>query len=129
MPHLQPAAEGWIGGSPDAYLKKRFPAWDAVAPAQMSLTETRLQELLIADGEAVNKTLLGLESNTISLKAGSLVHNPKLGVTMLAMETSNCRRQCSERLLPLGRSMHTRLRGRDSLLSLRALAIHSVKSP
>jgi hypothetical protein len=46
---------------------------------------------LIADVETSgNKSLLGLESDTTSLKAGSLVHNPKLGVTMLAME-GGCR--------------------------------------
>jgi len=74
-------------------LKKRFPAWDAVPPAQLRRTETRLQQLvqLIADVETSgNKSLLGLESDTTSLKAGSLVHNPKLGVTMLAME-GGCR--------------------------------------
>ena len=74
-------------------LKKRFPAWDAVPAAQLSHTETRLQQLvqLIADVETSgNKSLLGLESGTTSLKAGSLVHNPKLGVTMLAKE-GGCR--------------------------------------
>jgi tetratricopeptide (TPR) repeat protein len=74
-------------------LKKRFPAWDAVPPAQMTRTETRLQQLaqLIADVETSgNKSMLGPESDTTSLKAGSLVHNPKLGVTMLALE-GGCR--------------------------------------
>jgi hypothetical protein len=42
---------------------------------------------LIADVEVRGKkVLLGRESDTASLKAGTLVHNPTYGVTMLAMD-------------------------------------------
>jgi hypothetical protein len=71
-----------------ADLKKRFPAWNAVPAQQMSRTETRVNELaqLIADVETSGKqSFLGLDSSVASLKAGSLVYNPKLGMSMLAM--------------------------------------------
>jgi hypothetical protein len=69
-------------------IRKRFPAWEAVSSEQMSRTETRTQQLaqLIADVETSgNESLLGSDSGIAALKAGSLVYNPKLGVTMLAM--------------------------------------------
>jgi hypothetical protein len=55
----------------------------------MENTAARLQELvrLIADVEVRGKkVLLGRVSDTVSLKAGTLVHNPTYGVTMLAMD-------------------------------------------
>ena len=57
---------------------------------QMSRTETRVAHLaqLIADIEtAGNKSILGSDSDIASLNAGSLVYNPKLGVTILVL---NC---------------------------------------
>jgi hypothetical protein len=74
-------------------LKKRFPAWDAVPAAQLSRTETRLQQLvqLIADVETSGKkSLIGPESDAASLPPGTLVHNPLLGVTMMGKEAA-CR--------------------------------------
>ena len=75
-------------GPDHSNLKKRFPAWDVVSAEQISRTETRVALLaqLIAEIEtAGNKSILGSDSDIASLKAGSLVYNPKLGVTMLAM--------------------------------------------
>ena len=72
-----------------ASLKKRFPAWDSVPAEQLSRTEAHVMEVvqMIADVEASgNLSSLGPDSEAPLLKAGSLVYNPKLGVTMLATE-------------------------------------------
>jgi hypothetical protein len=70
-----------------AKLPQRFPAWQAVAVSQVAQTEQRLDGLvsLIAALEpSGDQAWLGHESDTYVLPAGTLVHNPKLGVTMLA---------------------------------------------
>ena len=70
-------------------LLRRFPAWEAVPAAQMGRTEKRVEQIveLIAVVEASgNKTSNGVQLDPIAMKAGTLVYNPKLGVTMLAMD-------------------------------------------
>ena len=70
-------------------LQRRFPAWNALPAEQMEKTAARLLELVrvIADIEVCGKKLLlGRDSDTAFLKAGTLVHNPTYGVTMLAMD-------------------------------------------
>jgi hypothetical protein len=70
-------------------LQRRFPAWNALPAEQMEKTAARLLELvrLIADIEVCGKKLLlGRDSDTAFLRAGTLVHNPTYGVTMLAMD-------------------------------------------
>lgn len=77
-------------------LAGRFPAWGATPGSRLTRTEHRLQKLanLIASVElSGDKTSLGLESDMKSLGAGTLVFNPKLGVTMLAMH-GGCRPYC-----------------------------------
>ena len=74
-------------------LLRRFPAWEAVPAAQMGRTEKRVEQIveLIAVVEASgNKTSIGVQLDPMALKAGTLVYNPKLGVTMLAMD-GTCR--------------------------------------
>jgi HKD family nuclease len=70
-------------------LQRRFPAWSAVPRVQVEQTSRRLQQIVelitAVEGEG-NRILLGSESAAATLKAGALVHNPKLGVTMLAMD-------------------------------------------
>jgi hypothetical protein len=70
-------------------LQRRFPAWDSVPPKQMERTTKRLQEIVqlmqSVEGSG-SKEILGAESDTESLKAGTLVHNPAFGVTMLAKD-------------------------------------------
>jgi hypothetical protein len=68
-------------------LPQRFPAWQAIAVSQVAQAELRLERLvsLIAALEpSGDQAWLGHESDTHVLPAGTLVHNPKLGVTMLA---------------------------------------------
>lgn len=70
-------------------LKRRFPAWNALPAERLEYTTRRLEQLvhLITDVEGRGKNvLLGPESDTASLKAGTLVNNPTYGVTMLAMD-------------------------------------------
>jgi hypothetical protein len=72
-------------------LQRRFPAWDALPAVQIGTTNGRLRELvdLITEVEVRGKkVLLGCESDTASLKAGTVVHNPAFGVTMLAMDAA-----------------------------------------
>jgi hypothetical protein len=78
--------------NPDS-LKKRFPAWDSVPAEQLRRTEAHVMQVaqLIADVETSgNLSFLGSDSDAPSLKAGSLVYNPKLGVTMMAL-AGDCR--------------------------------------
>jgi len=70
-------------------LMRRFPAWNAVPARQMDRTSKRLAQIaeLIQSVEGLgNKSALGPESDTETLKAGTLVHNPVTGVTMLAKD-------------------------------------------
>jgi len=74
-------------------IKERFPAWSFVSTYTMENTRSRLKEISRAIAEiehADNLRTLGPESMTGQLKAGSLVHNPKLGVTMMALDGTNC---------------------------------------
>lgn len=70
-------------------LKRRFPAWDSVSTEQRAHTTKRLQQIVplieYVEGSG-NRALLGAESETEHLKAGTLVHNPVFGVTMLAKD-------------------------------------------
>lgn len=70
-------------------ITKRLPAWTTVPAEQIRRTESRLQEivqLMTTVETSGNTTLLGPESRSAALKAGSLVFNPMLGVTMLARD-------------------------------------------
>jgi HKD family nuclease len=70
-------------------LERRFPGWKSVPARQLDYTTKRLQEVaqLIERVEASgDKALLGTESDASVLKAGHLVHNPSVGVTMLAKD-------------------------------------------
>jgi len=70
-------------------LARRFPAWSSVPAKQMELTSKRLAQViqLIQCVEGLgSKSNLGPETQTESLKAGTLVHNPVTGVTMLAKD-------------------------------------------
>lgn len=74
-------------------LEQRFPAWALVPAQQLDQMTNRLNEVvsLITDLEiSGKKNLLGYGVEMESMPAGTLVHNPKLGVTMLALDGS-CR--------------------------------------
>ncbi|MGO9338842.1 MAG: hypothetical protein ACLPY1_15185 [Terracidiphilus sp.] len=74
-------------------ITERFPAWCTVSSYAIENTRLRLKEICraIADVEVMgNLGTLGPESMTKQLKAGSLVHNPNLGVTMMALDGTYC---------------------------------------
>ncbi|MGB7546112.1 MAG: hypothetical protein WBM14_00045, partial [Terracidiphilus sp.] len=71
---------------------QRLPAWTAVPHGQFDHTNKRLGRIvpLIAAIEKAGKSnLLGPDSATESLPAGTLVYNRTLGVTMLALDGSH----------------------------------------
>lgn len=72
---------------------ERFPAWGTVSADAIGGTRSRLKRISQAIAEVEdggNPRMLGPESMTKLLKAGSLVHNKNLGVTMMALDGTYC---------------------------------------
>jgi hypothetical protein len=81
-----------VGCAPDEVdLDRRFPARAKTSAAQLSRTTRRVDHIVSLIEKAENNqdpASLGSEESAQSCKKGTLVYNPKLGVTMLYQDAA-----------------------------------------